>query len=175
MVANDLNSFDAFLDNVTRMHDAITQFAISVDGAYVPNQDKFDSDFANLKELNDFTISDDSDENTELGSDSDNEHIESDVESSSGNSDVLLWLKNKCDSINSGSMSSNDLYSTVLGIITSGSPDEDLQISLPEIVGYENLDFVIDLIPKRTSIIAAQVSTRYMDKIIILTKFVEAK
>lgn len=157
MVANDpLNSFDAFLDSVTRMHDAITQFSISVEKCQVLSQPKFDKDFANLKELDDFTISEDSDENNGLDSESDDQYIDSDAEVSD-NSEVLSWLKNKCAGLNSG-MSADDLYSTVLGILTSDSSDDELQQFLPEIIGYENLDLVIELIPKRSAIIAAQVS-----------------
>lgn len=49
-------------------------------------------------------------------------------------------------------MDFDDLYSTVLGILTSDSSDDELQASLPDILGYENLELVIELISRRRGI-----------------------
>lgn len=159
MVVNDpLKSFDEFLDSVTRMHDAIIKFSIDVEGKNIPAEPKFDTDHASLKELDEFTISEDSDDNNEPEFDIDDSGGDSDVDTFNASSEILTWLENKCSSLNNGSLTSDDLFSTVLGILTSDSQDDELQISLPEILGYENLDFVIDLIAKRSDIIAAHVS-----------------
>lgn len=159
MVVNDpLKSFDGFLDSVTRMHDAINKFSINIDEVIVPNQPSFDNDLAALKELDDFTISEDSDLTNDSGS-GDDMSLSSDIEESTGSLEALNWLESKCFLTSHESMSAEDLYSAILGVLTSNSPDDELQISLPEIIGYEHLDFVIELISKRSSIIAAQVST----------------
>lgn len=162
MVANDpLKSFDAFLDSVTQMHDAITKFGIGVDNPHVSEQPQFDADFATINELDEFKISEGSDNSSGIDSDSDDLSVGADDESH-GASEVLSWLEEMCNSINMGGMSSSDLYSTILGIITSASSDDELQSSLPEVIGYENLDFIIELISKRASIIAAQVCAPQM-------------
>lgn len=158
MVANDpLASFDAFLDSVTQMHDAITKFDINVDSPTAQaEQGQIDNDLATFDNLDDFTISENTDSNDEDDSGSDS-FAEGPEESASSSSEVLTWLESKCDSIASGGMSSSDLLSTILGIVTSESSDDELQMSLPEVIGYENLDFIIDLIAKRSAIKTAQV------------------
>lgn len=49
-------------------------------------------------------------------------------------------------------MNGDEIYSTVLSILTSDSPDEELQSSLPDILGYDNLELVIELISRRNEI-----------------------
>lgn len=159
MVVNDpLKSFDEFLDSVTRMHDAIIKFSIDVESSGIPAEVKFDADYASLKDLDEFTISEDSDDSKEMESDKDDSGSDFDADTFDKSSEILKWLENRSSSLNNGSLTSDDLFSTVLGIVTSDSRDDELQISLPEILGYENLDFVIDIIAKRSDIIAAHVS-----------------
>jgi hypothetical protein len=51
-----------------------------------------------------------------------------------------IWLKRIVDS---------DTYELLSGMLRSDSSDEELQSSLSDILGYERLDLVIELIQKR--------------------------
>lgn len=144
-VGDSLQSFDSFLDSVTQMQDAVTQFDL---GQIPTNELKtpLDGDIVKSLELDKLTLSEDSEE-----SESSFEYESDEAQSSSEGS--LEWLRTTLSSISdSTAMSIDDLYSTVLGTLTSDSSDNELQSILPEILGYEHLETVIELISQRKSI-----------------------
>ena len=65
------------------------------------------------------------------------------------------WLHNKCRSFaNSRSgMDAADLEGQILALLASDSSDDELQMTLAEIIGFDDLDFVIDLISHRESVL----------------------
>ncbi|KAF2097208.1 Sec63-domain-containing protein [Rhizodiscina lignyota] len=66
-----------------------------------------------------------------------------------------VWLKQRCDDIAlRGSWGdSTALEEQIIAILASDSGDEELQMMLADIVGFDELDFVTDLIAHRQSII----------------------
>lgn len=154
-----LTSFDMFLDSLERMNNGIAELGIDSEKIPLPSHyQDFDKDIINLSDLEKFTISEESsiDSNDEDISDADSFDFEP-GSSATDNMEVLSWLEVKCAEISNSSMSSTEMYSTILGILTSDASDDDLQMSLPDIIGYEHLDFLIELISKRQSIKIAQV------------------
>ena len=61
------------------------------------------------------------------------------------------WLRDKCRNfakLRSG-MDAADLEGQIVALLASDTSDDELQMTLAEIVGYDDLDFVIDLISHR--------------------------
>lgn len=71
------------------------------------------------------------------------------------------WLHRRCfDLANSRTgMSGHDLEQQIIALLSSDSSNDELQISLAEIIGFDNLDFVIDLISNRQQIISSPSAT----------------
>ena len=78
---------------------------------------KFDEDYANLSELEKFTITDDSTEDDSYDDDSDYQANESENNITTEDLEVLSWLQVKCASVASGGLSSDELYSTLIGLL----------------------------------------------------------
>ncbi|EXJ80853.1 hypothetical protein A1O3_07139 [Capronia epimyces CBS 606.96] len=76
------------------------------------------------------------------------------------------WLRSRCDAFaraRSG-LDASDLEQQIIALLASDSSDDELQMSLAEIVGYDALDFVIELISHRRAILTAPTSsTRQTD------------
>ncbi|KAK2781439.1 hypothetical protein FQN52_001631 [Onygenales sp. PD_12] len=68
------------------------------------------------------------------------------------------WLSNKCQSVaqRNPNLDSSELQQQLISVLSSDIPPDELQISLTEIVGFDDLDFVIELIAHRNEITAAQ-------------------
>ncbi|KAI3001681.1 hypothetical protein CBS147346_6304 [Aspergillus niger] len=68
-----------------------------------------------------------------------------------------LWLEQKCMSLaaNKPGMDAGELAQQITAALATGSGDDELQMSLAEIVGFDDLDFVIDLIAHRADIVAS--------------------
>ncbi|KAL8832237.1 MAG: hypothetical protein Q9170_004958 [Blastenia crenularia] len=66
----------------------------------------------------------------------------------------LGWLKHKCFEIakRNGGLSAAELQGQICAVLTSETQDEELQVMLAELVGYEDLDTVIELITRRYDI-----------------------
>ncbi|KAJ5618817.1 hypothetical protein N7510_002801 [Penicillium lagena] len=67
-----------------------------------------------------------------------------------------LWLEDKCHAVatrNSG-MDASELAQQILAVLAADSNDEELQMSLAEIVGFDDLDLVIELITHRGEILS---------------------
>ncbi|PYH72833.1 RNA helicase SLH1 [Aspergillus vadensis CBS 113365] len=68
-----------------------------------------------------------------------------------------LWLEQKCVSLaaNKSGMDARELAQQITAALATDSGDDELQMSLAEIVGFDDLDFVIDLIAHRADIVAS--------------------
>ncbi|KAI3070256.1 hypothetical protein CBS147343_5838 [Aspergillus niger] len=68
-----------------------------------------------------------------------------------------LWLEQKCMSLaaNKPGMDAGELAQQITAALATDSGDDELQMSLAEIVGFDDLDFVIDLIAHRADIVAS--------------------
>ena len=67
-----------------------------------------------------------------------------------------VWLRKKCydfANIRSG-MSGDEVYDQITAVLASDSTEDELQMSLADIVGYDDLDFVIELISHRRDVLA---------------------
>jgi antiviral helicase SLH1 len=65
------------------------------------------------------------------------------------------WLKSKCDGFaaKKQGLSGEDLHGQIVALLASDSVEEELQSTLTDIVGFDDLDFVIELISHRKEII----------------------
>lgn len=66
------------------------------------------------------------------------------------------WLKSKCIGFaaKKKGLSGEDLQEQIIALLASDSVEEELQSTLTDIVGFDDLDFVIELISHRKDIIA---------------------
>ncbi|RAH78973.1 DEAD/DEAH box helicase [Aspergillus japonicus CBS 114.51] len=66
------------------------------------------------------------------------------------------WLEQKCHSLASKKpgLEAHDIAQQITAALATDSGDDELQMSLAEIVGFDDLDFVIDLIAHRSEIIS---------------------
>ncbi|KAJ5691837.1 hypothetical protein N7462_001260 [Penicillium macrosclerotiorum] len=66
-----------------------------------------------------------------------------------------LWLKTRCQDVAArSSMDATDLAQQIFATLATDSDDTELQMSLAEIVGFEDLDLVIELIAHRSEILS---------------------
>ncbi|KAL6884177.1 Sec63 Brl domain-containing protein [Trichoderma longibrachiatum] len=71
------------------------------------------------------------------------------------------WLAAKCDSIAAKNGMSADVFqSQVVSVLSSGQPDDELQAHLTDLVGFDDLDFIIELLGHKNDILAS-VSTQH--------------
>jgi antiviral helicase SLH1 len=65
------------------------------------------------------------------------------------------WLLSKCDAFarSKSGLSASDLQQQILAVLVSDSKDEELQMTLTDIVGFDDLDFVIALIARRKQLL----------------------
>lgn len=71
------------------------------------------------------------------------------------------WLRKKCSSFAAtrSGMNASDLEQQIIALLASDSSDDELQMSLADIVGFDDLDFVIELISHRKAILAGPTAT----------------
>lgn len=166
VLSDSLQTFDSFLNGVTQMQDAVSQFDLDLTPVE-PETKAIDSDIIKLSVIYKLEISSPFEDSDSLGSESD-----SDVEQPTSHPFGLQWLRSQLQSISSSSsMDIEDLYSTVLGVITSDSSDEELQSSLPDILGFEHLEMVIELISHRSSIQESVSYLKFFSLIFILITY----
>ncbi|KAA8908967.1 hypothetical protein TRICI_004684 [Trichomonascus ciferrii] len=72
----------------------------------------------------------------------------------------LDWLSTKCKEYTEEKQSeamftAEELQSTILGTLNSDASDEELQGNFAEILGYDHLDLVIELIQRRSELVEA--------------------
>lgn len=76
------------------------------------------------------------------------------------------WLASRCISFASRKqgLAGEDLQEQLVALLVSDSVEEELQSTLTEILGFDDLDFVIELISHRKEIVAAFPSSTQKDK-----------
>lgn len=77
------------------------------------------------------------------------------------------WLRSKCIGYASRKqgLAAEDLQEQIMALLSSDSGEEELQSTLTDIVGYDDLDFVADLISQRQSMITSPFSPAQDDGI----------
>jgi antiviral helicase SLH1 len=73
-----------------------------------------------------------------------------------GSSYNRFWLEDKCQdlAIRNSTMDATELAQQVIATLAADSNDEELQMSLAEVVGFDDLDLVIELIAHRGEILS---------------------
>ncbi|KAK3390415.1 Sec63 Brl domain-containing protein [Podospora didyma] len=74
----------------------------------------------------------------------------------------LRWLAARCVEVSSrrSGLDPDALQSQVLDILNASRPEDEIQSSLTDLVGFDDLDFVIDLLSHRPEIVAAVAAER---------------
>ncbi|RKU45860.1 hypothetical protein DL546_007682 [Coniochaeta pulveracea] len=72
------------------------------------------------------------------------------------------WLDAKCSEVASrkGGLEPLALGDQIMGILTSDRPEDELQGSLTDLIGFDDLDFVIELLSHRDEIVASSVESK---------------
>lgn len=71
------------------------------------------------------------------------------------------WLQKKCTELagKRSGLSSDELSEQILALLASDSNEEELQSTLTDIIGFDDFDFLIELISHRREIVVGQSST----------------
>lgn len=71
------------------------------------------------------------------------------------------WLRSKCAAFarSRSGMEATDLEQQITALLASDSSEDELQMSLADIIGYDDLDFVIELIAHRKEILTVSSAT----------------
>ena len=81
--------------------------------------------------------------------------VDGDAAGSSSGYDAA-WLSDKCASIAFKTGMSPDVFEAqVSSSLTSGRPDEELQMELTDLVGFDDLDFIIELLANKDQVVAS--------------------
>jgi antiviral helicase SLH1 len=68
----------------------------------------------------------------------------------------LQWLFSRSQEIAASNGLSPDVFeSQIMSLISSGQPEHELQSHLTDLVGFDHLDFIIDILSKKDDIVAA--------------------
>lgn len=75
------------------------------------------------------------------------------------------WLEDRCAALagKRDGLSSDDLQGQIMALLISDSGEEELQSTLTDIIGFDDLDFLIELVSHRNEITAAQSSAPKKD------------
>ncbi|KAH7328127.1 Sec63 Brl domain-containing protein [Stachybotrys elegans] len=66
------------------------------------------------------------------------------------------WLADKCAAIASKNGLSADVFQTqLMSVLASGRPEDELQAHLTDLVGFDDLDFIIEVLAHRAEVVAA--------------------
>jgi len=73
-----------------------------------------------------------------------------------GADDVLLWLSEKCAVLAMKKGLPADVFQNqLMMILQSGSPEAELQSSLADLVGFDDFEFIVNLLARKDEIVAA--------------------
>lgn len=68
------------------------------------------------------------------------------------------WLATKCASIAAKNGMAPDVFQTqLLNVLSSGQPEDELQQHLTDLVGFDDLDFIIELLSHKDEVVASAV------------------
>lgn len=127
-----------------------------IDGNVTVDDDDFDgySSGVSGRDVWDF-ISDEEDD--EYSSDFVDEHNAAGYggTSSSGSSSTD-WFSKRCAEIASKNGLSADVFETqITSLVASGRPDDELQAHLTDLVGFDDLDFIIEVLSRKDEVVSA--------------------
>lgn len=76
------------------------------------------------------------------------------------------WLRSKCDNlaVTKSGLSGSDLQEQIMAILASDSGEEELQSSLTDMIGFDDLDLVIELIAHRQEVLSSSSSSKEVRK-----------
>ncbi|KXX76110.1 putative helicase mug81 [Madurella mycetomatis] len=78
----------------------------------------------------------------------------------------LAWLASKCAEVSSrrSGLASGALQDQIMDILGASRPEGELQSLLTDLVGFDDIDFIIDLVSHRSEIVAAMASDHLRDE-----------
>lgn len=149
-----------WLAQLAAMRAALADLKLSQPQADNQQQKPYEEDFDFDEEIGSTNSGDDiwdfiSDEGGEDYSSDLNDGVETTAENAHVNYG-LEWLKKKCELLTKAkqSLSAEDLQRQILALLASDSIEEELQSTVTDIVGYDDLDFVIEIISHRKELSA---------------------
>ena len=74
-----------------------------------------------------------------------------------------VWLAQQCQKLsrNANGLDADTLYEQIIAILAAESGDEELQMTLADIVGFDELDFVTDIITHREELLRSRVAIQH--------------
>lgn len=153
MASNDLSAAEAqWREQYAAMRAALADLRLPSAGKQpMVNGDLDDSDFGGYSsgtsgqghDVWDFISDDEEDEDS-------SDYVEP---------DSLGWFSNKCADIAAKNGMSPDVFQTqILSALSSGLSDEEVQMQLTDLVGFDDLDFIIDVLAQKDAILAGLAS-----------------
>jgi antiviral helicase SLH1 len=156
-MSSELDSAQAqWLAQLKSMQEAITELKVLRGHKNIPSYGQ-DID---IDDEHDLTGGSGSDDIWDIRSEDEDEEYSSDsLEELQGTpqSEGLEWLKSRTVSLTAkkSGLEASELEQQILALLASDSDDAELQMSLADIVGYDDLDFVIELIEHRKAIVSS--------------------
>lgn len=78
--------------------------------------------------------------------------------------DHTAWFVARCSAIaDKNGLEADDFQTQVSGLISSGLPEEELQSHLTDLIGFDDLDFIISILAEKDKIIASQSANHQPD------------
>lgn len=75
------------------------------------------------------------------------------------------WLAGKCSDVAEKNGMSADVFQTqIVSVLTSGRPGDELQAHLTDLVGFDDLDFIIELLANKDEVVAEVSAPSQEDK-----------
>ncbi|KAI9167056.1 putative helicase mug81 [Paramyrothecium foliicola] len=156
MASNNLSSAEAkWREQFAAMQAALAELKLPQDKAMLDGDAVDNSDFEGYSSGNsgqdvwDF-ISDDDDD--EYSSDS----VDADILRTGSGGHGIEWLSSKCAEIGfKNGLAPDDFQSQIVSVLTSGRAEEELQAQLTDLVGFDDLDFIIEVLANRDEVISA--------------------
>ncbi|PNY25026.1 helicase mug81 [Tolypocladium capitatum] len=66
------------------------------------------------------------------------------------------WFAARCSDVAANNSLAPDVFQTrIMGLLTSGRPEEELQAHLTDLVGFDHLDFIIEILAHKDGVVAA--------------------
>lgn len=89
-------------------------------------------------------------------SDDEDDAYSSDFVTEQASADGQDWFASRCSDVAAKNGLAPDVFQTqITGLLTSGQPDEELQAHLTDLVGLDDLEFIIEILSRKQEIVAA--------------------
>ena len=83
------------------------------------------------------------------------------LDSAGGSGQGVDWFTNKCADIAVRNGLSADVFrSQIVSILSSGRPEGEIQAELTDLVGFDDLDFIIETLARKDQVVAAAAAPR---------------